>query len=64
MRYITSWERMAEERGEKNGVKKGVKKGKREMAMNLLKIGVSKDIIARATGFPMKQIEELAAEAH
>ncbi len=56
MPYVTTWEKIAEERGER--------KGKKSTAIKLLKEGVDKKIISAATGFPMKKIEKLAAEAH
>ncbi len=59
MPYVTSWERKARKEGKEDGVTEG----KMKTAINLLKEGVDKKIIANATGFPIKKIEKLAAEA-
>jgi len=68
MPYITSWERIAEKKGvkigEQRGVKIGEKSGKIETARKLIKRGVAIDIIAEATGFSKKKIENLSATAH
>lgn len=72
MPYITSWERLGEKRGvkigEERGVKigeeRGVKIGKRETARKLIERGIDIDIIAEATGFSRKEIENLAETTH
>ena len=72
MPYITSWERIAEKKGMKIGEQRGVKIGKQEgvesgkieTARKLIKRGVAIDIIAEATGFSKKKIENLSATAH
>ncbi|MDQ1354423.1 MAG: hypothetical protein QG657_4732, partial [Acidobacteriota bacterium] len=64
MPYITSWERIAEKKGVKIGKQEGVESGKIETARKLIKRGVALDIIAEATGFSKKKIENLSATAH
>ncbi len=59
MPYVTSWERIAEKRA----VKKTEQRVKKTTAIELLKEGVEKRIIANVTGFPLDKIEEFAAEA-
>jgi predicted transposase/invertase (TIGR01784 family) len=56
MPYVTSWERIAEKRGEK----RGEMKGKLDTAREFIKNGVDINIIARATGFSLEEIEKLA----
>jgi len=55
MPYVTSWERIAEKRGEK----RGEEKGKLETARELINNGVDINIIAKATGFSLEEIEKL-----
>jgi hypothetical protein len=72
MPYVTSWERIAEERGKKigeeigeeRGEERGEEKGKLQTARELVKRGVDINIIAEATGFSREQIEKLATEVH
>jgi hypothetical protein len=68
MPYVASWERIAKKEGERIGEKRGEKrgeiKGKLETARELVKNGVDIDIIARATGFSMEEIEKLAESIH
>jgi predicted transposase/invertase (TIGR01784 family) len=76
MPYVTSWERIAEERGvergvkigEERGVERGVKigeeKGKVETARKLIQRGIDIEIIAEATGFSKEEIEKFAATDH
>ncbi len=59
MPYVTTWERIAKEEGQEIGVKKE----KKATAIKLIKKGMKNDFIADVTGFPIKKIEELAAEA-
>ncbi len=59
MPYVTTWERIAEERGQEIGVKIE----KKATVKKLLEKGMKSDFIADVTGFPIKRIEELAAEA-
>ena len=47
------------EKGMREGMKEGVAKGKLEDAQNLKHLGVSMDIIAKATGLSMEDIEKL-----
>ena len=45
------------------GRKDGIEKGKLETAINLLSLGViSKENIAKATGFTIEKIKEIAAQ--
>jgi predicted transposase/invertase (TIGR01784 family) len=60
MPYVTSWERIAEERG----VKIGEEKGKVETARKLIQRGIDIEIIAEATGFSKEEIEKFAATDH
>jgi len=60
MPYVASWEKIAKKEGKKIGEKIGEKKGKLETARELVRNGVEIDIIARATGFPLEEIEKLA----
>jgi predicted transposase/invertase (TIGR01784 family) len=55
------WNRAEELR---TATEKGMQKGKLETAKKLLKKGVDIDIIAGATGFPKKEIEQLSKKAH
>ncbi len=64
MPYVTTWERIAEERGEEIGEERGEKKAYKATALKLLKKGIKNDFIADVTGLPINKIEELAAEAH
>ena len=53
--------------GRKDGIeigrKDGIEKGKLETALNLLSMGVlSKENIAKATGFTIEKIKEIAAQ--
>ena len=47
------------EEGMKKGMKEGMEKGKLEDAQNLKRLGVSVDIIAKATGLKVDEIEAL-----
>ncbi len=60
MPYVTTFERFAKERG----MKRGRRKAKLEIAKNLIKFGVAKNIIAESTGLPLEEIEKLAATHH
>ena len=51
--------REGREKGMREGMKEGVVKGKLEDAQNLKHLGVSMDIIAKATGLSMEDIEKL-----
>jgi predicted transposase/invertase (TIGR01784 family) len=53
---------IGEERGIKIGHQKGREEGKIEVAKNLLKAGVSVDIIAQTTGLPGAEIAQLKEE--
>ncbi len=52
-------EETGEARGEARGIAKGEKKGRLEVAKSLKKESVSIDIIAKATGFSVEEIEKL-----
>jgi predicted transposase/invertase (TIGR01784 family) len=41
------------------GIEKGIEKKAKEDAVNLLKEGVSVEIIARAIGFPIEDVKKL-----
>lgn len=60
MTYVTSWERIAK----REGKIEGKREGKLETAKELLKNGVSIDIISRATGFSREKIEGLVMTVH
>ena len=45
--------------GLKEGMEAGLKEGKRETAMNLLQMGMSADVVAKATGLSAEEIEDL-----
>ena len=51
--------REGREKGMREGMKEGVAKGKLEDAQNLKHLGVSMDIITKATGLSMEDIEKL-----
>lgn len=50
------------EKGMKEGMEKGMEKGKQEAAENLLRLGVSSDIISKATGLTLETINSLKAK--
>jgi predicted transposase/invertase (TIGR01784 family) len=52
------------EKGMQKGMKEGMKAGKLETARELLKNGVSIDIIAKSTGFSKKELEKLIGKGH
>jgi predicted transposase/invertase (TIGR01784 family) len=52
------------EEGKKIGYEEGEKAEKSKVAMELIRRGVDKDIIAGATGLPLEKIEELAEQVH
>ncbi|MCM1002495.1 transposase, partial [Wolbachia pipientis] len=47
---------------EERGIKIGAEKGKIEVAKNLLKAGVSADLITESTGLPKAEITQLKEE--
>ena len=49
------------EKGVEKGIKEGKKEGKMEIALGMIKKGLSFDLIAEITGFPKERIEKLAA---
>jgi predicted transposase/invertase (TIGR01784 family) len=56
--------KIGEERGVKLGEKRGVKLGKLETATELLKNGISMDIVIKSTGLSRKEIEKLSESLH
>jgi predicted transposase/invertase (TIGR01784 family) len=64
MPYVTSWERIGEERGKEIGEETGIEKGKLQTARELVKRGVDINIVAEATGFSREQIEKLTTDVH
>jgi predicted transposase/invertase (TIGR01784 family) len=56
MPYIPTWERRAE--------KKGKIEAKEEMAQELLKRGVSLDIVAQSSGLPPEELKKLVHKEH
>lgn len=48
------------EKGIEKGIEKGVEKGKEEVAKNLLSLGISLDVVKKATQLPQTVIEKLA----
>ena len=51
--------REGREKGMKEGMKEGMAKSKLEDAQNLKRLGVSTDIIAKATGLSLEEIASL-----
>ena len=45
--------------GKKEGKKEGMKEGINKTALKLIKMGMSDDVIAEATGLSVKEIKEL-----
>jgi predicted transposase/invertase (TIGR01784 family) len=45
--------------GKIEGITEGEKKGKRDVAINMRKLGVSNEIISKATGLPLDEIEQI-----
>lgn len=58
-RTIEKGFKTSEQRGFKQGVEKGIEKGKEETAVNLLKLGVDAEIVARGTGLSLEKILKL-----
>jgi len=60
--------KVGEERGIKVGEKIGEERGKTakaiETAKNLLEMGIAKEMIARATGLKIKEVEDLASQSN
>ncbi|MBD5410850.1 MAG: hypothetical protein HDR53_07235 [Treponema sp.] len=57
-----TWEMMLKERHDDGiaiGEKRGITKGKIETARNMLKNGISADLITKCTGISAQQISEL-----
>jgi predicted transposase YdaD len=58
MKYVTTIERMAEERGEE----RGAKSREVEIALNLLRQGLAIESIAQATGLTIAEIQALQVQ--
>jgi predicted transposase/invertase (TIGR01784 family) len=58
MKYVTTIERMAEERGEE----RGAKSREVEIALNLLRQGLEIESIAQATGLTIAEIQALQVQ--
>ncbi len=55
-------EMKGEKRGRKEGIKEGKRKGKEEISINLLKNGVSVELIALSTGLTKEELLKLQEE--
>jgi predicted transposase/invertase (TIGR01784 family) len=62
MKYVTTIERMAEERGEARGEVRGAKSREAEIALNMLKDNLSIEQITRLTGLTISEVEGFANE--
>jgi predicted transposase YdaD len=58
MKYVTTIERMAEERGEA----RGARSRETEIALNLLRKNMPLETIAEVTGLTIEQIQELQTQ--
>jgi predicted transposase/invertase (TIGR01784 family) len=58
------WMKVGMKEGMEAGKKEGMRTGKLETARELLKNGVSIDIIAKSTGFSKKELEKLIGKGH
>ena len=47
------------EKGKAEGMEEGMEKGKAEVALNLLKQGISIEVISKSTGLSEREIEKL-----
>jgi predicted transposase/invertase (TIGR01784 family) len=67
MPYITSVEKIGFERGVKQGKREGrqegIEQGRQEVAVNLLRQGLTIDVIAQATGLSAKKLRQIQADA-
>jgi len=57
-RWVKEGEERGKKEGEKRGEEKGKKEGKWEVAMNMLRKGLSIEFIAECTGFPIDKIKQ------
>jgi predicted transposase/invertase (TIGR01784 family) len=70
MPIISSVEEIAKEEGIEQGIQQGIQQGieqgiqqeKQEVARNLLRLGITLEIITQATGLTVEQVEFLAQE--
>lgn len=63
MPYVTSWERIAQQRGEKIGEERGEERGEKKMLFFMLrrKVGELSDVLtAQIERLPIPQLEQLA----
>ncbi len=58
MKYVTTIERM----GIEQGIEKGREEEKKAIALNLLRQGISMDMIAQATGLTVTQLQEMQVQ--
>jgi hypothetical protein len=63
MKYVTTIERMAEERGEARGEARGARSREAEIVLNLLGKNMPLETIAEVTGLTIAQIQDLQAQA-
>ena len=47
--------------GFREGMEKGMEKGKKDTARNLISLGVALETVSKATGIPVKELENLQA---
>jgi predicted transposase/invertase (TIGR01784 family) len=64
MPYIPTWERRAEKKGKIEGIEIGEKNTTERMARELLKRGVSLDIVAQSSGLPPEELKKLIDKEH
>ena len=51
--------RKAEERGVEQGIELGIEREKLEIALNLLKMGLSVEQVVEGTGLPIEEVEKI-----
>ena len=62
MKYVTSIERMAEERGIEEGREEGREEERRSLALKMLQENISLEAIVRITGLSIAQLQQLQAD--
>jgi predicted transposase YdaD len=62
MKYVTTIERMAEERGEARGEARGARSRETEIALNMLGKNMALATIAEVTGMTIEQIQALQVQ--
>jgi predicted transposase/invertase (TIGR01784 family) len=60
MKYVTTIERM----GIEQGFEQGREEEKKAIAINLLRQGISMEMIAQATGLTLTQLQEMQAQVN